>query len=110
MKTSSSSFKWVALLICSLFGISAMAQNASGATMSSDVWCYIIGGATIMVLVALLFVMQKAALVLDENGQSLFDFDFPIFKKMAGEGKTVAIIMILIVLIGMYLVVTYSMG
>ncbi len=98
---------WVSIL--SLMGTSSFAQNTTGTASGSDILYYTFVGTILVVLLATIFIIQKATRVLDQYGQSLFQFDFPIFRIMANNSKIVAVVMALIVLLGIYFVVTYGM-
>lgn len=103
--------KWQVVLLCfvlSLTGTYAIAQSTTGNVMDSKVLYYILGGAILVVFIATIFVIQKAANTMGQYGGSIFDFDFPIFKRMTESRGIVAIVMILLVLWGIYLVITYK--
>ncbi len=84
-----------------------LAQSSTSTASDIDMWYYILGGAILVVFITTFFVIHKLANILGEYGLPLFDFEFPIFKRMAESGRTVAIVMILLVLWGIYVVVTY---
>ncbi len=94
--------------ILSLTGEYVFSQSTTNTSSDIYVWYYILGGTILVVFIATIFVIQKMANILGEYGLPLFDFEFPIFKRMAESRKTVAIVMILLVLWGIYLVVTYK--
>ncbi|HZJ20121.1 MAG TPA: hypothetical protein VFD35_07185 [Pricia sp.] len=108
--TSLTSPKWQGVLLCfvlSLTGTYAHSQSTTSTGIDSNV-LYILGGAILVVFITTIFVIQKMANILGEYGLPLFDFDFHIFKRMTESRRMVAIIMILLVLWGIYLVVTYK--
>lgn len=97
-------------IVLSLLGEYAIAQSTTDTSLGSNVLYYILGGAILVVLIATIFVIQKMANILGDYGLPLFDFDFdfPIFKRMTESKRSVALVMILLVLWGIYLVVTYE--
>lgn len=100
-----------AVLLCSILaltGICATAQSATNAESGIDALYYVLGGGILVVFIATIFVIQKMAKISGEYGLALFDFEFPIFRRMAKSGRMVGIIMVLLVLWGIYLVVTYQ--
>lgn len=103
--------KWQDILLCFvllLSGTYAIAQSTASNASNVNVLYYILGGAIIVVFIATIFVIQKAANKMGQSGQSIFDIDFPIFKQMTKSSGIVAIIMILLVLWGIYSVITYK--
>ncbi len=103
--------KSLTVLLCVILSLTseyAMAQSATSTSLESNVLYYMLGGAVLVVFIATIFVVQKMANILGEYGLPLFDFEFPIFKRMANSKKIVAIVMVLLVLWGIYLVVTYE--
>ncbi len=85
-----------------------MAQNTSSTNLDAKIFYYGFALAIIALVVATILVLQKARSILGEQGQPLFQFEFSIFKRMTKARTTVAIVMILLVLWGMYLVITYK--
>ncbi len=102
--------KWQVALLCFVLLPSGtcIAQSTTSNVMDSNVLYYILGGAILVVFIATIFVIQKAANAFGQYGGSIFDLDFPIFKRMTESSGIVAIIMILLVLWGIYSVVTYK--
>lgn len=98
--------KAVGLILCSVFGIST--QGASTTTSGSNVWYNLIIVVLLLLCVWIISVIQKSSRVLSENGYSITDLDFPIFKRMSESGKAVAVVMAILVLVGIYFVVTYT--
>ncbi|WP_031445320.1 hypothetical protein [Arenibacter algicola] len=109
--TLNPSLKLLAVLMCLTLSLSyqdAFAQSTASTPLDIEVMYYVLGGAILVVFIATIFVMRKVAKIAGEEGLQLFDIDFPIFKRMAKSSGIVAIIMILLVLWGIYLVVTYK--
>lgn len=97
--------KAVAFLLFSVLG--SAAYGAPEAFTGANVWYNIVIVILVVLCLWILSVIQKATKVLGENGYSVMDFDFPIFKIMSEHGKVVGILITILVLIGMYFVVTY---
>jgi LPXTG-motif cell wall-anchored protein len=103
----------LAVLLCIVLSLASnytIAQNTTSTGMDNNVLYYLFGGAIILVIIAIIFVLRKVARVAGEYGLSLFDLDFPIFKRMAESKGMVAVVMILLILWGIYLVVTYKVN
>ena len=112
MKTTFlTSSKWQSVLlsiVLSLSGTIAIAQSTTSNASSVNTLYYILGGAIIVVFITTIFVIQKAANAMDQFGQSIFDFDFPIFKRTTESSGIVAIILILLIIWGVNSVVMYK--
>lgn len=108
LHTSPKSLPVLLCFILLITGEYVFAQSTTNTSSGIDVLYYILGGAILVVFIATIFVIQKMANILGEYGLPLFDFESPIFKRMAESRRTVAIVMILLVLWGIYLVVTYK--
>lgn len=112
MKTAFLPFpKWqIALACCTLIliGESTTAQNAVNTNMETKLFYYGFALAIIVLILATVLILRKANRILSEHGQPLFDPEFPIFKRMTKASTTVAIVMTLLVLWGIYLVITYK--
>lgn len=84
-----------------------MAQSAV-TTNGSSIIPYLLVIAALCLLCATVLVIRRAYRVLDEYGQSIFDFDSTVFKNMAENSRDVTIFIVVIVLIGVYLVLSYG--
>lgn len=94
--------------ILSLIGTSAIAQGTTGTASNYNMLHYVLAGIILVLLIATIYMIQKAIRILDQYGHTVFEFNFPIFLIMAKNDKTVAVVMALIVLLGIYFVVTYG--
>lgn len=106
--TSANGLSVLLFYILSLIGTSAIAQEKIGTTSNYNMLNYVLVGTILVLFIATIYIIQKAARILDEYGHSLFEFNFPIFLIMAKNDKTVAVLMALLVLLGIYFVVTYG--
>ncbi|MGB3342274.1 MAG: hypothetical protein WBA61_00045 [Aequorivita sp.] len=88
----------------------ANAQNLIDTNLETKLFYYGFALAIIVLVVATVIIMRKAHRILGEQGQPLFQPESSIFKKMTKASTTVAIVMTLLVLWGMYLVITYKAG
>lgn len=91
-----------------LFAESTRAQAASGVNVETKVFYYGIALAVIILVMGTIMILRKANKILEEQGLPLFEPEFPIFKKMTKASTTVGIVMTLLVLWGIYLVITYT--
>lgn len=101
--------KKMATLLCSillLIETSAIAQGNASTAMNSNVLYYMLGAILIIIIAAMIFIIQKITKIAGEHGLTLFDFS--IFKVMTQSSGIVAAILMLLVLWGIYLVVTYK--
>lgn len=112
MKTSFLSLsQWQIAFSCfilAFIGESTMAQSTANTNLETKLFYYGFIIAIIVLVLATVIIMRKAHRILGEQGQPLFQFEFPIFKRMTKASNTVAIVMILLVLWGAYLVITYK--
>lgn len=102
---------WQAVLLCFVLSLStehAIAQGATNYGSFSEMFYYGIALALIGVIIITVFIMRRARRLTGEYGRPLFNPDYSIFKRMTKSGTTVAIVMILLVLWGIYLVITYK--
>ena len=112
MKTSFLSLpKYQIALSCfilALIGESAMAQSAANTNMETKVFYYGFALVIIVMVVTTVLIMRKAHRILSEYGQPLFKPEFSIFKRMTKASAIVAFVMTILVLWGIYLVITYQ--
>lgn len=80
-------------------------MEASSANELINFW--VISGMATVFIVLFTYVIYKAISVLHENGR-VVEYSFPIFKSMAGNSKTVAAIIIIIMLCGIVWAVNYG--
>ena len=102
---------WQAVLFCFILSINtenAIAQGTTSYGSFSEMFYYGIALALITVIIITVFIMRKARRLSGEYGLPLFNPDYSIFKRMTKYGTTVAIVMILLVLWGIYTVITYK--
>lgn len=112
MKTSLLSLpKYQTALSCSilaLIGESTIAQSAANTNMETNILYYGFAIVIIVLVVTTVLIMRKAHGILSEYGQPLFKPEFSIFKKMTKASAIVAFVMSILVLWGIYLVITYE--
>lgn len=102
---------WQAALFCFVLSLNteyAIAQGTANAEPHMDVFYYGYALAIIAVVIVTVLIVRRARRLTGEYGFSLFNPDYSIFKRMAKSGTTVAIVMILLVLWGIYSVITYK--
>ena len=102
---------WQAGLIC-LF-LSFTAQGAFAATTANykssiDIIYYGFAVAFIVLVMTSAVLMQRAKHVLNEHGRPLYAPNSSIFKGLTKSKTLVAVVMTLLVLLGIYLVITYK--
>jgi len=79
---------------------SATAQNTKSALSVSDKINYsVLIGLGVVFLAAAIYVLNFASKVLRENGKTI-EFNFPMIRRMSYNGKTIGVIILLIVLAG----------
>lgn len=100
--------KAVGFLLSFVFVVTAHGASATPASSGRSVWYDLIVVVLIVLCLWIIYVIQKSSKILSQNGYSITDLDFPIFKKMSEHGIAVAVMMAILVLIGMYFVVTYG--
>ncbi len=114
MKASFLSFSTQKAFLCICMAVanggSATGQNTSNTNFETKLFYYGFALAIIILVVATILVMQKARSILGEQGQPLFQPEYSIFKRMTKAKTTVALVMVLLVLWGMYLIITYRPG
>ncbi len=102
-----SSKRSLTFLLLSLFiSNSVFAQNATTSTGSNAIYYLLFVG--LCLLCAAVYIIRKASVVLGEHGQSIFDFDTSAFKNMSENSRDVTIFVVVIVVIGIYLALSYG--
>ncbi len=94
-------------LITMLSGEQVFAQNTINKTSINDVMnCWLLGGFAVVFLGTIIYALNKTVTVLRENGKEL-EFSFPMFRGMAQNGKTVTILILVVVFIGIVCALNY---
>lgn len=89
------------IVLILFIGNTAIAQAVTTTTGNNIIYYLLLTG--LCLLCAAVYVIRRASLALDEQGQSIFDFDSDMFKNMAENSKEVTVFVIVIVLLGLYL-------
>lgn len=91
-----------------LFSNSVMAEGTAETIPFGSVINYsLLGVVAAIILFYGIYVLRSAFAVISDNGESV-ESEITLFRNMANKGKLVTILLLLIVLIGIYWVVTYS--
>ena len=91
-----------------LFSDKLAAQATSGITSVDTLLSYwVLGGLAVVFIGIVLYVVRTALIVLHENGKTL-EFSFPMIRNMAENGKTVTIVILIIVLCGVVWALNYG--
>jgi hypothetical protein len=85
-----------------------MAQGVANTNIETKIFYYGFALVIIVMVVSTVLIMRKAHKILSEYGQPLFKPEFSIFKRMTKASAIVAFVMTVLVLWGIYLVVTYQ--
>lgn len=94
------------LLFCFFSDKMAMAQSTYG-SMDSLLNNWVLGSLAVIFLVAVIYVLRTALVVLHEHGKTV-EFSFPMFRNMADNNKTVSAIIFIIVVCGILWAVSYG--
>lgn len=91
------------------FLTSIQALSQSQITMTrNEILNYSVGGGLVVIFLFLLFLgIRKAILVMNENGKSV-QFTFPIFRGMAQNTKTVAILFFIVILSAIFWALAFA--
>jgi len=95
------------LLLTLLFDKGAFAQQTAAASGNHTLSYWLLASLAMIFFGCSIYVLRTALKILHENGATV-EYNFPMFKSMAQNSKTVSIIILLIVLTGIIWAVKFG--